>query len=271
MYNTENNDAYFLNSRTADKWRRIGTKRRAGVAVPLYSVYSAESTGIGELTDIKLLAEWCISAGISIIQLLPLNDVGSDFAPYNSVSSFAIDPMYLTIKDIKNADIAPFLHELERLKKKYKPLFRRINYKIKQAKVDLLWEIYKSTKTDDIAEFNTYRSLNENWLNDYSVYKVISEMNPDTGWQNWDEGLKNRELQTIDNFQKVNFERIEFHKWMQWQLYEQLREVKQFLAFRNILLLGDLPFLVSRESADVWSHPSYFMMQLSSGAPPDMY
>ncbi|HMQ79794.1 MAG TPA: 4-alpha-glucanotransferase [Ignavibacteria bacterium] len=271
MFNTENNDAYFLNSRTADKWRRIGTKRRAGVAVPLYSVYSAESTGIGELTDIKLLAEWCIAAGISIIQLLPLNDVGSDFAPYNSVSSFAIDPMYITIKDIQNADIKPFLHELERLKKKYKPHFRRVNYKIKQAKIDLLWRIYKSTKTDDIAEYNYYKSANEYWLNDYSLYKVISELNPDTGWQNWDDGLKNRELQAIDNFQKVNFERIEFHKWMQWQLYEQLKEVKQFLEFRNILLLGDLPFLVSRESADVWSHPAYFMLQLSSGAPPDMY
>lgn len=271
MNNNEINDAYFLNSRTADKWRRIGTKRRAGVALPLYSVYSAESTGVGELTDIKLLAEWCLATGISIIQLLPLNDVGGDFAPYNSVSSFAIDPMYLTIKDILNADVTPFLQDLERLKKKYKPHFRRVNYKIKQAKIDLLWEIYKSTKTDDIAEFNTYKTGNAYWLNDYAVYKVISEQNPDTGWQNWDEGLMHRDIPTIDNFQKVNFERIEFHKWMQWQLFEQLREVKQFLAFCNILILGDLPFLVSRESADVWSHPAYFMMQLSSGAPPDMY
>lgn len=271
MNNNEINDAYFLNSRTADKWRRIGTKRRAGVAVPLYSVYSAESTGIGELTDIKLLAEWCIATGISIIQLLPLNDVGGDFAPYNSVSSFAIDPMYLTLKDILHADVILFLQDLERMKKKYKPHFRRVNYKIKQAKIDLLWEIYKSTRTDDIAEFISYKTGNAYWLNDYAVYKVISEQYPGAGWQNWEAGLKNRDLNTIDSFQKINFERIEFHKWMQWQLYEQLKEVKQFLEFRNILLLGDLPFLVSRESADVWSHPAYFMLQLSSGAPPDMY
>ncbi|HWA04961.1 MAG TPA: 4-alpha-glucanotransferase [Ignavibacteria bacterium] len=271
MYNTENVDAYFLNSRTADKWRRIGTRRRAGVAVPLYSIYSAESTGIGELTDIKLLAEWCITTGISIIQLLPLNDVGGDFAPYNSVSSFAIDPMYLRIKDILHADATPFLQDLERMKKKYKPHFRKVNYKIKQAKIDLLWKIYKSTKTDDIAEFNSFKSKNEYWLNDYAVYKVISEENPAVGWHNWENGLKNRDIFTIDSFAKVNFERIEFHKWMQWQLYEQLREVKQFLEFRNILLMGDLPFLVSRESADVWAHPAYFMMHLSSGAPPDMY
>lgn len=271
MYNIENNETYFLNSRTADKWRRIGTKRRAGVAVPLYSIYSDESTGIGELTDIKLLAGWCINTGISIIQLLPLNDVGSDFAPYNSVSSFAIDPMYLTIRDIKNADITPYLHELGRIRKKYKPLFRRVNYRIKQAKIDLLWKIYKSTKTDDIAEFINYKTINEYWLNDYTVYKVIAEENPDAGWQNWEDGLKNRDTHTIESYRKVNFERIEFHKWMQWQLYEQLKEVRQFLEFRNILLLGDLPFLVSRESADVWAHPAYFMLQLSSGAPPDMY
>lgn len=271
MNNSDNNDGYFLNSRTADKWRRIGTKRRAGAAVPLYSVYSNDSTGIGELTDIKHLAEWCIATGISIIQLLPLNDVGGDFAPYNSVSSFAIDPMYLTIKDILNADVTHYIHDLERLKKKYKPHFRRVNYKIKQAKIDLLWKIYKSTKTDEIDAFISYKTRNAYWLNDYAIYKVISEENPGAVWQNWEVGLKNRDLHSIDSFQKVNFERIEFHKWMQWQLYEQLREVKQFLAFRNILLLGDLPFLVSRESADVWSHPAYFMLQLSSGAPPDMY
>jgi len=271
LSNRENTERYLLGSRTADKWRRIGAKRRAGVALPLYSVYSAESAGVGELTDLKLLGEWCSNTGISIIQLLPLNDVGGDFAPYNSVSSFAIDPMYLTIKDIKDADVSEFIGDITRLKKKYRPLFGRVNYKIKQAKIDLLWKIYKSTRTDNITDFTSFKENNTYWLNDYAVYKVITESNPGKGWQDWDDGLKARDQLTIENFQKINFERIEFHKWMQWQLLEQLEGVKEHLVAQNILVLGDLPFLVSRESADVWSHPDYFMLHLASGAPPDMY
>ncbi|MEO8514213.1 MAG: 4-alpha-glucanotransferase [Ignavibacteria bacterium] len=271
MDNNHNNDSYFFNSKTADKWRRLGTKRRAGVAVPLYSIYSMESSGVGELPDIKLLAEWCKQTGLSIIQLLPLNDVGDDFAPYNAVSSFAIDPMYLRLNDIKNADVTPYSREIERLKKNFRPLFRKVNYKIKQAKIDLLWNIYKTNKTDDIGEFTEYKNMNSCWLEDYSLYKVSSELNPDKGWMNWDEGLKNRVPAVLESFRKINFERIEFHKWVQWQLYEQFKEVKQYLTENNILLLGDLPFLVSRESADVWAHQNYFMLHLSSGAPPDMY
>ncbi len=266
-----NLDGYLLNSRTADKWRKIGTKKRAGVAVPLYSIYSAGSIGVGELTDIKLLAEWCKLTGISIIQLLPLNDVGNDFAPYNAVSSFAIDPMYLAIKDIKQVDISPYMHDLEKMKKKYRAFFKKVNYKVKQAKINLLWSIYKASKTDDIAEFTEYKTNNTYWLNDYSLYKVIAELNPAKGWQNWDAKLISLEPEILDSFNKVNFERLEFHKWVQWQLYEQLSDVKSYLSENNILLLGDLPFLVSRESADVWAHQNYFMLQLSSGAPPDMY
>jgi len=271
LSNPENIEAYFLNSRTADKWRTIGAKRRAGVALPLYSVYSSQSAGVGELTDLKLLSDWCVKSGISIIQLLPLNDVGGDFAPYNSVSSFAIDPMYLTIKDIKDADVTEFASELIRLKKKYRPLFGRVNYKIKQAKLDLLWKIYRTTRTDNVTEFTSFKENNTYWLNDYAVYKVITENNQGMGWRDWEPGLRDRDPIAIETFEKLNYERIEFHKWVQWQLFEQLKEVKQYLTEKNILVLGDLPFLVSRESADVWSHPAYFMLHLASGAPPDMY
>ncbi|MBN8585832.1 MAG: 4-alpha-glucanotransferase [Ignavibacteria bacterium] len=271
MSNSENYESYFLNSRTSDKWQRIGLKRRAGAALPLYSVFSAESTGVGEIPDLRLLGKWCKNTGISIIQLLPLNDVGGDFAPYNSVSSFAIDPMYLAIKDIRDADVTEFSGELNRLKKKYRPLFGKVNYKIKHAKLALLWKIYKLTRTDNLPAFLSFKQSSKYWLNDYAVYKVIAESNPGKGWREWEPELRDRAHHAIESFEKLNFERIEFHKWLQWQLFEQLTEVKKELTRQNILLLGDLPFLVSRESADVWSNPGYFLLHLSSGAPPDMY
>lgn len=269
--NTGEINSYLLSSRCKDKWQLVGTKRRAGVAVPLFSLYSKNSSGIGELTDLNLLADWCLKTGISIIQLLPLNDVGSDFAPYNSVSSFALDPMYLDLNDLSYAESAEFSQKTGTLRKKYRPAFRKVNYKVKQAKLELLWQIYRETNTDEIADYILYKKNNQYWLNDYSVYKVIAELYPGIGWVSWDEDLKNRVTEAVTAFEKLNYERIEFHKWVQWQLFEQFRKVKQEISEKGIIIMGDLPFLVSRESADVWAQQNYFNLHLSSGAPPDMY
>ncbi|MFI5211851.1 MAG: 4-alpha-glucanotransferase [Ignavibacteria bacterium] len=262
---------YFLHTKTSERWKKIGTKKRAGVTVPLFSLYSRKSVGIGEIPDLKLLVDWCKKTGMTIIQLLPLNDVGSDFAPYNSVSSFAIDPMYLSIENLSHIDVTEYTGELERMKRKYRPRFKKVNYNIKKAKLELLWRIYKSNRTDNIAEFRDFSASNNYWLNDYSMFKVISEKTGSTNWQDWDEGIKNRNDEAIEEIETGNFERINFYSWLQWQLSLQMKEVKQYAAVSGVLTMGDLPFLVSRESADVWAHQNYFLLNLSSGAPPDMY
>jgi len=262
---------FLLHSKTSDKWRRTGVKKRAGIAVPLFSVYSQASIGIGEIPDLNLLVDWCPKTGMSIIQLLPLNDVGGDFAPYSAVSTFALDPMYLRISSLKNADASLFEKELARMKNKYRPILKRVNYRIKQAKLDLLWEIYKSTRTDDITEFASFKNDNSYWLNDYALYKVISELNPGIIWGKWPDELKSRDTKALEEIAINNYERIQFHYWLQWQLFEQIKAARIYAAEKGVLLMGDLPFLVSRESADVWSHPEYFHLNLSSGAPPDMY
>ena len=74
-------------------------KRMTGVLSPLFSVYSKRSQGIGDLEDLKLLVDWCKKCGLSIIQLLPMNEVGSTFCPYDSISSFALEPMYVALKN----------------------------------------------------------------------------------------------------------------------------------------------------------------------------
>ena len=86
-----------LKTSTARQWQNVGIAKRAGVLAPLFCLHSKESIGVGEIPDLELLAEWCEKTGISIIQILPLNDAGWDFRPYDSQSAFAIDPMYLRI------------------------------------------------------------------------------------------------------------------------------------------------------------------------------
>lgn len=263
--------SYFLHSHTKEKWQRIGVKRRAGVVVPLFSLYSQNSAGIGEIPDLKLMIDWCNKTGLSILQLLPLNDVGDDFAPYSSVSTFAVDPMYLSIHKLKNVETGKYASGISKIKKSARAVFGRVNYKVKKLKLELLWDIYKQTPAENIPEFKSYQQQNEYWLKDYALFKVIKETSNGSDWRDWNENLRNREPEALREIEINNSEKLNFHYWLQWQLYEQLKEVKSYAASHGVFIMGDLPFLVSGQSADVWSHQNYFMLELSAGAPPDMY
>jgi 4-alpha-glucanotransferase len=260
-----------LSTHTADKWKNIGTKKRAGVTVPLFSVYSSKSIGIGEIPDIKLLIKWCKKTGMSILQFLPMNDVGSDFAPYNAESSFALEPMYISINKLKNVNLSPFKKEIRYLKEVYQSGNKRIDYRIKREKLELLWKIYKRTYVKRINKFETFKSNNTFWLKDYALYKVIKEKHSNKKWEDWEIIYKTKNEETLKEFEKTNSERIIFHYWVQWQLYEQFKLIKKYAQKKDVLLLGDLPFLIARDSCDVWANQKYFKLNLFSGAPPDMY
>ena len=100
---------------------------------------------------------------------------------------------------------------------------------------------------------------------------MIKEKSQEKGWEFWHSSLSERSFDSLKVFARENAERIIFHKWLQWQLYEQFKVIKKYAESRKVLLMGDLPFLVSRDSADVWAHQDYFKLDFCSGAPPDMY
>ncbi|MGH2574913.1 MAG: 4-alpha-glucanotransferase [Ignavibacteria bacterium] len=269
------NYKFLLNTPTEDKWRKIRIKRRAGAAVPLFSIYSESSIGIGEIPDLKLIIDWCKQTGMTIIQLLPMNEVGYDFSPYNSLSKFALEPMYLSIDELRKVDTKPFKKDILELRSKYKFKKLQVNYRIKTEKLKLLWEIFQTCKTNSFIELEKFVNDNFYWIRDYAIYKVLDEQNKfnheSSGWEKWDKKFITRDKNTLKKFELDNNFRIKFHYWLQWQLYEQLSEIKNYAAKNNILIMGDIPLLVSRNSADVWSHKNYFKLNLATGAPPDFF
>lgn len=270
MVPNEINYDYLLTSLSKEQWKRTGIKRRSGVVASLFSIYSSKSLGIGELPDLKLLVDWCNGTGMSIIQLLPMNDVDFNFRPYDAQSMFALEPMYLSLHDLVHAEATPYIKEIKKIQEDFPTGRKRVNYKVKSAKLDLLWKIFKESHFDDIVSFETYCQDNAFWLEDYVLFKVIKEKNNGLSWEGWSEALKHRKEETICSFKETYKENLMFHKWLQWQLFEQFKKVKRYAESKDVLLMGDLPFLVSRDSADVWSHQNYFKLMLSAGAPPDL-
>ncbi|MBN1595347.1 4-alpha-glucanotransferase [candidate division FCPU426 bacterium] len=256
---------------TGRHWERICARRRAGVAVPLFSLFSGNSIGSGEIPDLRLLIDWCGKTGLSIIQLLPLNDVGFSFTPYDAKSSFALDPLYLSLYHLAGIDFAPWQKEIEELRKRFPGGQKRVDYAVKGAKLELLWKLFLSGDWSRCSDFAQYQERNIFWLEDYARFKVCKERQGETAWWEWPEELRLQGMVFPDHIIAGHQRQIEFQKWLQWQLFQQMQNIKAYAKKNDVLLLGDLPFLVSRDSADVWARQSYFKLHLAAGAPPDMY
>ena len=256
---------------SGDKWRGIGLKRRAGVLAPLFSLYSSESAGIGDINDLRLLVDWCVLTGNSILQMLPMNELGPVFCPYDSISSFALEPLYFSFSGTASGSAAG--RQVEALKKKFPVTAPRVDYDLKWDKLSLLWEMFLETEDTIAADasFPVFRESNAYWLKDFSLFKVIKYHSQSKAWYEWDEGYRRRDKEALRSFEKEHTRELLFQEWLQWRLFGQMTALKDYAAERGVLLKGDLPILVSRDSADVWAHPEFFKLDSAAGAPPDMY
>ncbi len=256
-----------------NNWKNIGRSRRAGVLAPLFSLYSRQSAGIGDLNDLKLMLDWCKDASLSIFQLLPMNETGPTFCPYDAISSFAIEPMYISPAHLcgypSDNDLKKKISDL---RKKFPSGGKYVDYRIKDAKRDLLWYVFSNDKKAcDSKEFKSFVSANRYWLEDFAIFKVLKAYHKGMPWYEWPDSYKWRDGAAIDDFAKKNGKYIEFEKWMQWNAVEQFKKAKKYAESIGMFICGDMPILTSKDSADVWAHPEFFKLDMLAGAPPDMY
>lgn len=260
-------DYSFLLS-TPNHWKNVGIKRRAGIIAPLFSIWSEKSLGIGKIPDLKLLIDWSRETGNTILQLLPINDTGFDVSPYSLQSSFALNPIYLSIPHLTGIQVEN--RRINDLAKKFPILNQRVNYQIKGEKLKFLWEIFSKNKISS-ENFENFIKKNNYWLKDYCLFRLLKEKFKERKWEDWPEDFRNRKKESLLEFEKEHQKEIKFQQWLQWQLFEQLIKIKKYAKEKGVLLKGDLPWLISRDSADVWAKREYFDLNFSAGAPPDMF
>ncbi|MBU0548341.1 MAG: 4-alpha-glucanotransferase [Candidatus Omnitrophica bacterium] len=253
----------FSNIISKDSWMNIGFKKRAGVLVPLFTVYSKNSFGMGDLGDLKRIVDWAKLTANSIIQLLPMNEVGPLFCPYDALSSFALEPAYICLKDFSSLK-----------EKQFNPGFKdnfNVDYAVKKEKLQLLWDVYLGQDLSEEFAFEDFQRENAYWLLDFALFKVLKDSYQGKPWYEWEEKFKHRDGEVLQAFLHDNIEKVTFQMWLQWAVFKQLKSAQDYARGNNILLKGDLPVLVSRDSADVWAHPGFFKLDFAAGAPPDMY
>lgn len=211
-------------------------KKYHGINLPLFSLHSQASCGVGEILDLLPMIDWIHDLGFDVLQLLPLNDTGTDASPYNCLSSCAIHPIYLSLSKLPHLENYPDLTEsLE--------LLRSLNHLPKVS--------YSSVRTEKKV-----------WMDHY-LARVMPLI--DLG------DFEKKHPWVTSYAQFVDPQEPKRAVYTQFFLYQQLKQVKQHADKKNVLLIGDLPFLTCRESVDVLQYPQCFDLNFAVGAPPDMF
>lgn len=250
----------------------------SGLAVPVSALRSEKSFGIGEFVDLVPLGAWCREAGIDVIQILPVNDTGAQSSPYSALSACALHPVYLRPEDLpelrsRSAAAKTLSAEIAVQRKRIEAAPRTEFSRLRDAKLDILRRIYSSA-AEKIAEDTSLRKwIDENpWVLSYALFCVLKDENNGASWVTW-KSMRQPAPDDILNAWRdgKRGKDLLFHAWMQKRLEEQFRTAAEELDRMGIVLKGDLPILMSEDSADVWANPDFFRRDLRAGAPPDMF
>lgn len=254
--------------------------RRAGALVPLFSIPSSESWGIGEIADLPAFAAWARSAGLSVVQLLPVNEMADgQSSPYSALSAMAIDPIFIALRDVPEFLAAGGEQGLSAAQREQLDAVRRspvVDYGVvrdlKTAVLETAFAAFADTHwtagTASAAAMNDYMERERWWLHDYVLFRALHEQNRGRYWLEWPAPLRDRDPQALADARSRLDRRILHYAWLQWTAEEQWRRAH---TASRVGVLGDFPFMVSGDSADVWARQHEFRTDASVGVPPDAF
>ncbi len=257
---------------TKAAWDLIGLSPHHGLNIPLFSLHSNKSSGIGEFLDLIPMIDWCKEIGFDLIQLLPLNDTGLESSPYNAFSSVALHPIYLSLWAL------PYLSQHKELEedlltfRKYTLLQRIPHESVLYSKLNFLKRYIDITFPlfEKSPHFQNFCQENS-WLNEYALFKVLKEKHDQKSWTLWETEIRDPSPSTIETLLRKYQKEMDFFRLLQYLSFEQMKTVKHYANSKHIFLKGDIPMFISGESHDVWLHQKNFSMDFTAGAPPDMF
>ncbi|MDR1802109.1 MAG: 4-alpha-glucanotransferase [Treponema sp.] len=237
--------------------------RLIGTVVPVGALRSEKSIGVGEFLDLAEFGALCAKMGVGLVQLLPVNDTGYESSPYSALTAFGLNPIYLRIGDLPEAD--GFEKDINAIRKEFNQMARFPYTAVLKAKMDLLKKIFSKNRAK-IHSSDTLKTWIEKnpWVKPYAVFRRLKEANGEKSWKEWGG-------QTASWDDPALVDEHLFWAWLQQALDKQFSAAAASLAKAGIRLMGDLPILMNDDSCDVWAHRENFNLQLSAGAPPDMY
>jgi 4-alpha-glucanotransferase len=254
------------------------TWKGAGVAIPVFSLRSKKSFGVGEFTDLKLLADWAKSTGLKLIQVLPVNDTTathswSDSYPYAAISAFALHPLYINLDKVAGKAAAALLKEYRQKQQELNELPAVDYVEVVKTKLEALNKIF-GTIGEDFFEEEAYKDFyksNKHWLMPYGAFCYLRDKYQSSDFSRW-ETYSVYNKKAIEKLSAKNTEaqkEISFHYFVQFHLHKQLKDAVDYCHKKGVVIKGDIPIGVYRYGCDTWVEPDLYNMDTQVGAPPD--
>ncbi len=250
----------------------------AGVAIPVFSLRSKNGFGVGEFNDLKLLVDWAKNVGLKLIQILPINDTTATFTkadsyPYAAISAFALHPIYLNLDAVANEADQQINDELLALKHQLNSE-NAVNYEaVIAAKWRFLKSIFSLQKQATFADdsFISFFKSNAHWLVPYAAFSFFRDKNKSADYTNWPENsvFDEGQIESLAGDFQTAQDDIAIHFFIQFHLHKQLLASAEYAHQNGIILKGDIPIGIFRNSADAWQQPELYNMDMQAGAPPD--
>lgn len=253
--------------------------RGAGVAVPVFSLKSKYNFGVGEFSDLKLLADWCHKVGLKIIQILPVNDTcsnntWSDSYPYKAISTKALHPLYLNLSEMGTL----YNEEEKEYFEKCRETLNAKDYvdypEVMRIKKSFFRKIFDQTWNDlkNRYDYINFFKENEEWLVPYAAFCYFRDTFGTSDFSQWGifSSYDRKKIETFI-YNKEDTRDIDIHFFLQYHLDKQLKSSVDYLHHKGIALKGDIPIGIGRHSVEAWTSPDLFHLNAQAGAPPDSF